>query len=92
MWQWLWDPWPVDVPGVDVDELVATATTQDRPSLRAQAVAVAQRTRSDALHAARAQLLGDLASDLAKGRRPIPTIPAERQPMTTPRTDTLCSP
>jgi hypothetical protein len=67
---WLGDPWPVDVPGVDVDELVAAAATPDRPSLRAQATVVAQRTRSDALHAARAQLLGDLASDLAKGPGP----------------------
>ena len=68
--RWLGDAWPADVTGVDVDELVAAATTQDRSSLRAQATAVAQRTRSDALHAARARLLGDLASDLAKGASP----------------------
>ena len=73
--RWLGDPWPVDVPGVDVDELVAAAATPDRPSLRAQATVVAQRTRSDALHAARAQLLGDLASDLAKGAGPFQQSP-----------------
>jgi len=85
MSRWLGDPWPVDVPGVDVGELVVVATTQDRPSLRVQAAAVAQRTRSEALHAARAQLLGDLASDLAKGAQPIPTLPADRHLMTTPQ-------
>ena len=78
--RWLGDPWPVDVPGVDVDELVAAAATQDRLSLRAQATVVAQRTRSEALHAARAQLLGDLASDLAKGAGPF-----QRSPQSTSR-------
>jgi hypothetical protein len=71
---------PVDVTGVDVDELVAAAVTHDRPSMRAQATAAAQRTRSDALHAARAQLLGELASDLAKG-----TGPFQRSPQSTSR-------
>ena len=67
MGRWLGEPWPVEVPGVDVGELVAAAATHDRKAIRAQATIVAQRTRSDALHAARAQLLGDLASDAAKG-------------------------
>jgi hypothetical protein len=65
----------LDVPGVDVEELVAAAATTDRPSLCAQATVVAQRTRSDALHAARAQLLGELASDLAKGAGPFQGSP-----------------
>ena len=80
LWRWLGDPWPVDVAGVDVDELVAAAAAHDRPSMRAQATVVAQRTRSDALHAARAQLLGDLASDLAKGASPF-----QRSPQSTSR-------
>ena len=73
--RWLGDPWPVDVAGVDVDGIVTAAATHDRPSMRAQAAVVAQRTRSDALHAARAQLLGDLASDLAKGASPFQRSP-----------------
>ena len=75
MARWLGEPWPVEVPGVDVGELVAAAATHDRNAIRAQATIVAQRTRSDALHAARAQLLGDLASDAAKGVDPFRRVP-----------------
>ena len=68
--RWLADPWPLDVADVDVDALAERAQRDGRDALRAEARSVAQRTRSQALVAARRELLGDLASDLAKGTEP----------------------
>jgi hypothetical protein len=64
---WLGEPWPVDVAAGDVDELVGLARREGRDAMRAAAGDVVQRSRLAALTAARMQLLGDLASDLAKG-------------------------
>jgi hypothetical protein len=68
--RWLGDPWPLDVAGVDVDALVALGREQGRKALHAEGRHVAQRTRSQAITRARAELLAHLASDLAKGVAP----------------------
>ena len=68
--QWLGNPWPLEVAGVDVDALVELGRRQGREALHAEARRIAQRTRSQALTTARTQLLSDLAGDLAKGVRP----------------------
>ncbi len=68
--RWLGDPWPLEVSGVGVDALAELARREGRDALRAEARQVAQRTRSQALAVARRELLGDLASDLAKGMGP----------------------
>jgi hypothetical protein len=68
--RWLGDPWPVEVAGVDIDELVAIDRREGRQVVLAAAADVVQRTRATALAAARAELLGSLAGDLAKGVGP----------------------
>jgi hypothetical protein len=68
--RWLGDPWPVGVAGVDIDELVAIDRRDGRQAVLAAAADVVQRTRATALASARSELLGSLASDLAKGVGP----------------------
>jgi hypothetical protein len=67
---WLGDPWPVEVAGVDVDELVTIGRQNGRQAVLAAAGDVVQRTRATALACARSELLGTLASDLAQGVGP----------------------
>jgi hypothetical protein len=70
MLRWLGDPWPVEVAGVDVDELVAINRRDGHQAMLVAAAAVVQRTRATALAAVRSELLDSLASDLAKGVNP----------------------
>src|SRR4051794_585293 len=66
--RWLGDPWPLDV--ASVDALVALGREQGRQALHGEGRRVAQRTRSRAITRARAELLSQLASDLARGVAP----------------------
>ena len=74
--RWLGDPWPVEVAGVDVDELVAIDRRDGRQAVLVAAADVVQLTRATALAAARSELLGSLASDLAKGVGPLIPVAA----------------
>jgi hypothetical protein len=65
MWRWIGDPWPVDVAGVEVDQLVELGHRDGRAAMLDQARATVERTRSQALAVAR----GDLLNDLAGGNR-----------------------
>lgn len=66
MWDWLGDPWPLDVAGVDVDELVALGERDGVPDLRRAAGETAARTRSTALLQAHKQLVQQFAIERAK--------------------------
>jgi hypothetical protein len=77
MWRWIGDPWPLDVAGVDAEELAELGRRDGRSAMLDEARAVVERTRSQALAVARGDLLNDLASDLAKslgpsGQRTVP--------------------
>jgi hypothetical protein len=71
-WRWAGDPWPVEIAGaqIEIERLVQIKREQGTSALFDAARPVVQRTRAAALAAARLQLLGDLASDLAKGVDP----------------------
>lgn len=82
--QWLGDPWPLEVAGVDVDALGEIGRQEGREALHAEARRVAERTRSQALVTARGEVLSHLASDLAKGVGPFDQggIAGPRSPLT----------
>jgi hypothetical protein len=65
--EWLGDPSPVDVAGVDVDELVTIGRVDGLETMRAAAAAVITQTRSSALLVARRNLIAGLADKRAKG-------------------------